>query len=111
MGSEMLNAMGLSAKNLDCGMKHNQNASSSEHGDFKDANACCQNQFELVHNDSDQNLLVLQIDAAQLIFIAAFTQAFIFGIEPISTTNHSNTFISSPSIDKNYTVLFQSFLI
>ncbi len=107
----MLNAIGLSAKNLDCGMNNHQQSSSSEHGDFKDANECCQNQFELVQNDSDQNLKVVQIDAAQLIFVAAFTQLFIFGIDPVNSTEYSHVFISPPSIDKDYTVLFQSFLI
>ncbi|MEP0712700.1 hypothetical protein [Algoriphagus sp.] len=110
MGSEMLNAIGLSAKNLDCGMKH-QKSSSSEEGGLSEANPCCQNSFELVHNDGDQQLKVLQLDSVQLIFVAAFTQSFIFGIELTSTEAYINPFISPPSIEKNYTVLFQSFLI
>ena len=111
MGSEMLNAIGLSAKNLDCGMKHQSESPSSDQGGLSNADECCQNSFELVHNDSDQNLKIVHLDAAQLIFVAAFTQVFIFGIDPVTSTEYSNVFISPPAIDKDYTVLFQSFLI
>tara|TARA_R110002012_G_scaffold308286_1_gene514435 strand:+ start:9978 stop:10313 length:336 start_codon:yes stop_codon:yes gene_type:complete len=111
MGSEMLNAIGLSAKNLDCGMKHQSESPSSDHEGLSNADECCQNSFELVHNDSDQNLKIVHLDAAQLIFVAAFTQVFIFGIDPVTSTEYSNVFISPPAIDKDYTVLFQSFLI
>ena len=106
----MLNAIGLSAKNLDCGMKH-QKSSSSEEGGLSEANPCCQNSFELVHNDGDQQLKVLQLDSAQLIFVAAFTQSFIFGIELTSTEAYINPFISPPSIEKNYTVLFPDLIL
>lgn len=111
MGSEMFNAIGLSAKNLDCGMKHQPESPSSDHGDLSDAKECCQNQFELVQNDNDQNLKVVQIDAAQLIFIAAFTQTYIFGIAPITSTELPSPYTIPPSIEKDLSVLFQSFLI
>jgi len=111
MGSEMLNAIGLSAKNLDCGMNNHQQSPTSEHGEFKDANECCQNQFELVHNDGDQNLKVVQLDAGQLIFIAAFTQTFIFSIAPTTTSEYQFAFLTPPPIEKDFVILFESFLI
>ena len=92
-------------------MKHQSESPSSDQGGLSNADECCQNSFELVHNDSDQNLKVIHLDAAQVIFVAAFTQTFIFGIDAVPTTEYSNVFISPPAIDKDYTVLFQSFLI
>ncbi len=107
----MLNAIGLSAKNLDCGMKNHPKSPSSEHGDLIDASDCCRNQFELVHNDSDQSLKVVKVHAAQLIFIASFTQVFILGQSPILDTVTTSSFLFPPLIPQDYTVLFQSFLI
>lgn len=110
MGSKMLNAVGLSAKNLDCGMNH-QKSTSSENGGLTISNACCQNSFEIIHSDEDQLLKDIQLNSVGLIFIAAFTQSFIFGIDPIVTEDFTHLIKSPPSIEKNYTVLFQSFLI
>lgn len=110
MGTEMLNAISLSAKNLDCGMKH-QKSSSFEKGGLSVANACCQNIFELVHNDSDQQLKDIKTGSVQLIFIAALTHFFILGIDSIDTKNHTSPFLPPPSIEKNYIVLLQTFLI
>tara|TARA_R110000850_G_scaffold35022_4_gene93773 strand:- start:1528 stop:1905 length:378 start_codon:yes stop_codon:yes gene_type:complete len=111
MGSEMMAEFGLATKHLDCGMNPQQHDDSSNSHQSIDPIECCQNQFELVHNDSDQNLKVVQIDAAQLIFIAAFTQSFIFGIAPITSTEQPAPHITPPSIEKDFSVLFQSFLI
>lgn len=111
MGLEMMAEFSLAVKHLDCGMNNHQQSPSSEHGDFKDANECCQNQFELVHNDGDQNLKAVNIDAAQLIFIAAFTQTFIFGIAPTTTSEQQFSFLIPPPMEKDFVILFQSFLI
>jgi len=111
MGSEMLNAIGLSAKNLDCGMIKHQQSPSSTHGDFTDASECCQNQFELFHSETEQNLKVISLDAPQLIFISAFTQVFILGQSPILDTDSTSPLTFPPLIKQDYTVLYQSFLI
>lgn len=106
----MVNAIGLSAKNLDCGMKH-QKSSSFENGGSSVANACCQNIFEHVHNDSDQQLKDVKTDSVQLVFIEALTYTFILGIGSVETKNYTSPFLPPPSIEKNYIVLLQSFLI
>ncbi|WPR77138.1 HYC_CC_PP family protein [Algoriphagus sp. NG3] len=111
MGSEMMAEFGIAIKHLDCGMgdPHKEESSDSERS--VDPIDCCQNQFELVQNDNDQNLKVLQIDAAQLIFIAAFTQSFIFRIAPASDDWQPQPYLIPPAVKKNLIVLFQSFLI
>lgn len=111
MGSETMAAFGVTTKHLNCGMETEPKEKSSDSHQSIDPIECCQNQFELVQNESDQNLKVVQIDAAQLIFIAAFTQSFIFGIAPISSTEQPTPHITPPSIEKDFSVLFQSFLI
>tara|TARA_R110002072_G_scaffold214404_2_gene371562 strand:- start:16446 stop:16823 length:378 start_codon:yes stop_codon:yes gene_type:complete len=111
MGSEMMAEFGLATKHLDCGMQMQHRDDSSDTHHSLDPSECCQNQFELVQNDSDQNLKVVQIDAAQHIFIAAFTQTFIFGIAPNTSTEHPTPHITPPSIEKDLSILFQSFLI
>jgi hypothetical protein len=111
MGSEMMAEFGISTKHLNCGMESKNSDESSTADKSIDPIECCQNQFELVHNDGDQNLKVVQIDAAQLIFIAAFTQTFIFGIAPISSSEQPIPYNTPPSIEKDLSVLFQSFLI
>ncbi|PZX52479.1 hypothetical protein LV84_03486 [Algoriphagus ratkowskyi] len=111
MGSEMMAEFGLAVKHLDCGMNNHQQSSTSEHVDFKFANECCQNQFELVHNDADQNLKIVKIGAAHHIFIAAFTQTFIFGIAPTTSSEQQFSFFIPPPTEKDFVILFQSFLI
>lgn len=111
MGSEMMAEFGLATKHLDCGMQMQHKDRSSDTHHSIDPIECCQNQFELVQNDSDQNLKVVQIDAAQLIFIAAFTQVFVFGIAPDTTSEQPTPHTIPPSIEKDLSILFQSFLI
>lgn len=111
MGSEMMAEFGLATKHLDCGMKTQHQDGSSDSHQSLDPSECCQNQFELVHNESDQNSKVIQIGAAQLIFIAAFSQTFIFGIAPTTTSEHQFAFLTPPPIEKDFVILFQSFLI
>lgn len=102
---------GIVTKHLDCGMDMQEDDNSSNSNQSVDTSECCQNQFELVHNDKDLSIKVLKIDAAQVIFIAAFTQSFIFGIAPITITGQPIPHNTPPSIEKDYSVLFQSFLI
>lgn len=111
MGSVMMAEFGISTKHLDCGMDMQNDDNSSNSNKSIDASECCQNQFELVHNDKDQNVKVLKIDAAQVIFIAAFTHSFIFGIAPIIITEQPTPKNTPPSIEKDFSVIFQSFLI
>lgn len=111
MGSEMMTAFGIATKHLDCGMDMQDDDNSSNSEQSIDASECCQNQFELVHNENDQSVKVLKIDAAQVIFIAAFTQTFIFGIAPNTLSQQPTPHFSPPSIEKDFSILFQSFLI
>ncbi|WP_157492751.1 HYC_CC_PP family protein [Echinicola pacifica] len=111
MGSEMLKAVGLSAQDLDCGMEHSPKSSSSPFGEFEEASDCCKNQFELMHSETDQNLKLISTYSPQLIFIAAFTAVFVFGRDTLSESIASPIFISPPPIWRDYTVLFQSFLL
>jgi hypothetical protein len=111
MGSEMMAEFGIATKHLDCGMDMQEDDNSSNSNQSIDSNDCCQNKFELVHNDKDQNVKVLKIDAAQVIFIAAFTQTFIFGIAPTIITEQPIPHNTPPSIEKDFSILFQSFLI
>lgn len=111
MGMEMMSEFGLAIKHLDCGMaSQNPHESSDAHQSII-PDDCCQNQFELVHNDTDQTVKVLKVDAAQLIFIAAFTQSFIFEITPFIVTEQPKPYLTPPLIEKDFSILFQSFLI
>ncbi len=111
MGSEMLAEFGIAIKHLDCGMGNSHKQESGYSEQSLDPIECCQNQFELVQNDKDQNLKVVKIDAAQLVFLAAFTQAFIFNIAVISDDRQAQPYLIPPTIEKDFNVLFQSFLI
>ena len=111
MGSEMMAEFGIAIKHLDCGMGNSHKEESPDSKQSVDPIECCQNQFELVQNDKDQNLKVVKIDAAQLVFLAAFTQAFIFNIAVISDDRQAQPYLIPPTIEKDFNVLFQSFLI
>ncbi|MCE7056041.1 hypothetical protein LZF95_15270 [Algoriphagus sp. AGSA1] len=111
MGSEMMAEFGIAIKHLDCGMGNSHEEELPDSEQSINPIECCQNQFELVQNDKDQNLKVLQIDAAQLVFIAAFTQSFIFNIAVTSDDRRPQPYLIPPTIEKDFNVLFQSFLI
>ena len=111
MGSEMMAEFGIAIKHLDCGMGNPHKEESSDSKQSLDPIDCCQNQYELIQNDKDQNLKVVNTDAAQLVFIAAFTQSFIFKIAVTSDDRQPQPYLIPPTIEKDFSVLFQSFLI
>ena len=111
MGEETMNEFGLVTKHLNCGMDTEslQNPSHSEQS--IDPVACCQNQFELLQSDVDQSLKIVHLDTGQFIFIAAFTQIFILGIEPFPAEFSFTPFSSPPLIHQDFNILYQTFLI
>ncbi|MEP0713931.1 MAG: hypothetical protein ABJC55_18600, partial [Algoriphagus sp.] len=111
MGEEMLVKFGIATKHLNCGMKMDTSDDASESSKGIDPLECCQDQFEFFHQETERNLKNLSVDAPQLIFIAAFTQVFIFGVETLPAAYASSPSPSPPLIPQDYTVLYQSFLI
>jgi len=111
MGYEMLKGFGLSAKHLDCGMDNHEEIPSSENDSNGVSNQCCENQFELIQLEIDQNLNVVNVGAPQMIFIGAFTQAFLFVQDLILVPVTTCSFDPPPINSLDYTVLYQTFLI
>lgn len=111
MGSETMAAFGIATKDLNCGMETNVKEPSSKSGKRLDPIECCQNQFELVQNDIQQNFKSFSNNSVQLVFIAAFTHSFIFSLAREDSFDHPPACLAPPSIEKDITILFQSFLI
>ncbi len=111
MGAEMMKGFGLSAKHLDCGMESHGEIPSSENDSNANTNQCCQNQFELIQLEVDQSLTHVNVDAPQMIFIAAFTQSFLLAQVLILAPVNTFSFDPPPIHSQDYTVLYQTFLI
>ncbi|GEO23735.1 hypothetical protein CQA01_42690 [Cyclobacterium qasimii] len=111
MGSEMMKGFGLSAKHLDCGMESHEEIPSSEKGSKAVSNQCCQNLFELIQLEVDPKLSIANADAPQMVFIAAFTHAFLLGQALVLSPVTSFSFDPPPIHSQDYTVLYQTFLI
>ena len=111
MGSEMLKGFGLSAKHLECDMDTQKHNPLSENEQKESKDQCCQNQFELIQLEVDQNLKVVNVSAPQMIFIAAFTQAFLLDQVLVLMPVSISSFDPPPINPQDYTVLYQTFLI
>ena len=111
MGEETMNEFGLVTKHLNCGMD-SEISKIPEHSERSiDSTECCQNQFELLQNDVEQSQKDVQLTAAHLIFITAFSQSFIFGVGPVPSETFPRSLSSPPLIKQDFTILYQTFLI
>ena len=111
MGEETMNEFGLVTKHLNCGMD-SEISKIPEHSERSiDSTECCQNQFELLQNDVEQSQKDVQLTAAHLIFITAFSQSFIFGVVPAYSETFPRSLSSPPLIKQDFTILYQTFLI
>lgn len=111
MGSEMLNDFGLSAKHLECDMDSQQHLPISQNEQKESKDQCCENQFELIQLETDQTLKVIDISAPQLVFVGAFTHAFLLAEELVFISISTNSIDPPPIQPEDYTVLYQTFLI
>ena len=93
MGSEMLKGFGLSAKHLECDMDTQKHNPLSENEQKESKDQCCQN-----------------VSAPQMIFIAAFTQAFLLDQVLVLMPVSISSFDPPPINPQDYTVLYQTFL-
>jgi hypothetical protein len=112
MGSEFMHEFGLAVTHLNCGMETEETDHTTEPSeDTISVEECCENQFELLQNDSESQLKIQSISSPQFIFLEAFTNAFVFTKEIISNDFASNSPFAPPLIPQDFIVLYETFLI
>ncbi len=109
-GEEMMAEITLGQKNLSCGMD-DISSDCGEETVISVAHDCCSNQFTKVSTDDNFAKATFNISLNKT-FVAAFVPVFVLQQIPVyDTTNHYYADYNPPPIDKDISILYQTFLI